>query len=108
MVPVEAKTEAIKFLFPSLGRYTQAYKEICEYIEKKVEVSRCCVLYALDQDFEKIASKYHLDLGTKEVIIANGCVSATEDYHNVLRVICYTKPFSKPKDDIFKFITQKD
>lgn len=108
MVPVKAKMEAINFLFPNLGKFTKAYKEICQYIEEQVTQIRCSVLYALNPDFKKIASKYNLDLGVKEVIISNGCVLASENYHNPLRVICHTKPFSKQKDDIFDFITEKD
>lgn len=78
---------AINFLFPELSVHSEAHQEIRNFIRKQYEEIGACVMYYLNRDFMDLISSFSLSIGTKEVIVTEKSVRATEHYHNNLSII---------------------
>lgn len=71
---------AINFLFPELSVNSEAHREIRKFIRKEYGELGTSVLYYRNADFIKLISSFSLSIGTKEVIVTEKTVRATEDY----------------------------
>ena len=98
-VPEKIKERAIDYLLPGISNDSDVYHQISKLIDKKFDELHCCTLYYLNEDFMKIISSNHLDIGHREVIITNGSLLVGE-CTGPLYSIHKGNPFIKPKSGL--------
>ena len=78
---------AINFLFPELSTYSDAHQEIRKFIRNEYENLGTSVLYYLNPEFMDLISSLSLSIGTKEVIVTEKAVRATNNFSNAPKII---------------------
>lgn len=98
-VPENIKERAIDYLLPGISNHSDVYHQISKLIDKKFDELHCCTLCYFNEDFMKIISSNHLDIGHREIIITNGSLLAGECTDSLSPI--YTgDPFIKQKSKL--------